>query len=299
MEQVFSWIINITMILILIFLVYLVMNYTEQYNRLKRRYDNLLRGRGNLNMEQLLSSHGEDIDKTTRDLLELREEFENLSQHLGVDQDSIEKNYNDILNRIDRDYQIQFNEIKKSNETGIQDVQGDLNLKIDNLEKDLEDINKRFRNEIFNLDTSTHSKIDEMNGDLNLRMDNFESDVNNRLDNNKELLNNNITNIREWVNLEIEKTNNNLDSKIKIMEDYMSFSIQKVALYRYDAFDSLSNKLSYSLVLLDEHNDGVILTSIFGRNGSSMYAKNVKAGKSETPLSPEEEKALQMAKEKR
>ncbi|MDO8470897.1 MAG: DUF4446 family protein, partial [bacterium] len=50
-----------------------------------------------------------------------------------------------------------------------------------------------------------------------------------------------------------------------------------------------------SVALLNEKNDGFVLTSHFGRDMQRLYAKTVKGGKSEHSLSAEELKAIELA----
>jgi Protein of unknown function (DUF4446) len=64
---------------------------------------------------------------------------------------------------------------------------------------------------------------------------------------------------------------------------------------RYDAFDDLSGRLSFSLALLDDHGNGVTLTSIASRSDTRLYAKSLTGGIGEHPLSPEEEQAVRAA----
>lgn len=68
--------------------------------------------------------------------------------------------------------------------------------------------------------------------------------------------------------------------------------LQTVKLERYDAFDAMGGEMSYSILLADENNDGVILTSIYGRDESRCYAKDLKNGKSKYVLADEEKKLL-------
>jgi len=72
-------------------------------------------------------------------------------------------------------------------------------------------------------------------------------------------------------------------------------SLRNVALVRYDAFDDLSGRASFSLALLDDAGDGVALTSIAGRSDSRTYAKGIVGGKCEQELSPEETQAVSAA----
>lgn len=72
-------------------------------------------------------------------------------------------------------------------------------------------------------------------------------------------------------------------------------SIRNVALLRYDAFEDVGGRLSFSCALLDDHGDGVVLTSINGRQETRVYAKQVTQGTSSHNLSLEEEEAIRRA----
>jgi hypothetical protein len=71
--------------------------------------------------------------------------------------------------------------------------------------------------------------------------------------------------------------------------------LRRVALVRYDAFDDLSGRLSFSLALMDEHGDGFTLTAIAGAAETRLYAKSLTHGVGEHPLSPEESSAVKAA----
>lgn len=69
--------------------------------------------------------------------------------------------------------------------------------------------------------------------------------------------------------------------------------VQKVSIVRYRAFEDVGSDLSFSIALLDENNDGVIITGIYGRNESTTYAKPIDRGISRYDLSQEEKHVLQ------
>jgi hypothetical protein len=71
--------------------------------------------------------------------------------------------------------------------------------------------------------------------------------------------------------------------------------LRRVALVRYDAFDDLSGRLSFSLALLDDNGNGVTLTSIASASDTRLYAKSLAGGVGEHALSPEEEQAVKAA----
>ncbi|WP_341924489.1 DUF4446 family protein [Nocardioides psychrotolerans] len=73
-------------------------------------------------------------------------------------------------------------------------------------------------------------------------------------------------------------------------------SLRHVAVVRYDAFGDMGGHLSWSLALLDDSGDGVVLSSIHGRSDARSYAKNIAGWRCEQPLSPEEDEAIANAK---
>jgi hypothetical protein len=69
-------------------------------------------------------------------------------------------------------------------------------------------------------------------------------------------------------------------------------ALRHLAVVRYDAFEEMGGRLSWSLALLDDGGDGVVLTSIRGRNEARTYAKSVTSWRSDQELSPEETEAI-------
>jgi hypothetical protein len=72
-------------------------------------------------------------------------------------------------------------------------------------------------------------------------------------------------------------------------------AIRHVAVMRYDAFPDMGGRLSYSVALLDDAGDGVVVTAIHGRSDTRSYATGVKAGASDHEMSPEELQAVSYA----
>ena len=89
----------------------------------------------------------------------------------------------------------------------------------------------------------------------------------------------------------IKRENERLDGLLQL-------AITRVGVVRFRAFDDMGSDLSYAVALLDSYNDGVILTSIFGREDSRSYVKPVEKGQSTYQLMPEEQQALDEAMRK-
>jgi hypothetical protein len=68
-----------------------------------------------------------------------------------------------------------------------------------------------------------------------------------------------------------------------------------VGLVRYDAFEDVGGRLSFSCAMLDDHGNGVVMTSINGRQDTRVYAKPIVDGHSQYNLSVEEEEAIRQA----
>ena len=90
----------------------------------------------------------------------------------------------------------------------------------------------------------------------------------------------------------IAQMNNKIDADYAEMKSLFTKSIQKVAVHRFCAFADMGGDLSYAVALLDNQNNGVIFSSIFGRQDSCTYVKPIENGVSKYPLTQEENKVL-------
>ena len=96
----------------------------------------------------------------------------------------------------------------------------------------------------------------------------------------------------------IEATDKRLDGVSSMIEQHHAlgrFSLQKFGIVRYNAFEEMGGNLSFSLALLDDHGDGVVVTSINGRTEARTYAKPVRSLDSSHNLSDEERQAIHAA----
>ncbi|MDE7318936.1 MAG: DUF4446 family protein [Lachnospiraceae bacterium] len=93
----------------------------------------------------------------------------------------------------------------------------------------------------------------------------------------------------------LEEADREKRKEINSLKILMQKSYQKAGLVKYDAFREMSGKLSYALALLDQNDNGVIITSMYSRDGCFSYAKEVIMGKSQINLSEEEQEALEKA----
>jgi Protein of unknown function (DUF4446) len=96
----------------------------------------------------------------------------------------------------------------------------------------------------------------------------------------------------------IDGVEQRIDSLVVTQEEQAAlnrFSVQRIGLVRYDAFEEMGGQLSFSAAFLDDHGDGLVITSINGRTETRSYAKEVKALSSSHNLSDEERQAIASA----
>lgn len=86
-----------------------------------------------------------------------------------------------------------------------------------------------------------------------------------------------------------------LEKSLSEIEGHLKDCIQHVGVVRYNPFEGTGSDLSYSIALLDDRKNGVVLTGLFGRSISTTYAKPILKGESKYPLSDEEKEAIERA----
>lgn len=103
-----------------------------------------------------------------------------------------------------------------------------------------------------------------------------------------------LINCIEKINM-LTKKNKETEYQLNTMKRNIYYCIQKVGILRYNAFDNVGSDLSYSVALLNNNDDGIVISSLYSRDSSSTYAKPISKGKSKYALSAEEMKAIDIA----
>ena len=91
-------------------------------------------------------------------------------------------------------------------------------------------------------------------------------------------------------------TSDQVTAEIEALQVSTASALRHLAVVRYDAFGDMGGHLSWSMALLDDGGDGVVVSSIHGRSDSRTYAKNVTSWSANQQLSPEEEEAIGFAR---
>lgn len=72
----------------------------------------------------------------------------------------------------------------------------------------------------------------------------------------------------------------------------------RVGVHRFNAFSDSGSDLSFSIAIVNEAEDGVVITGIHGREQTFLYAKPIDKGQSAYMLTPEEKTAISLAMQK-
>ena len=105
------------------------------------------------------------------------------------------------------------------------------------------------------------------------------------------------------VTLEQEITSGNsrqevLENELAALKHEFEFAVQKVGVVRFNPFGDGGGNFSFALALLDAQNNGVIITSMHGREQNRIYTKKFINGQSDSQLTDEELQAVAIANQK-
>lgn len=92
------------------------------------------------------------------------------------------------------------------------------------------------------------------------------------------------------------KKTDDLFEKTEKINQHSLKSLHKVGLLRFNPFREIGGDQSFSLALLDDENNGAIISSLYSREGVRIYCKSIQKGISiKHPLTEEEKRAIKIA----
>lgn len=94
---------------------------------------------------------------------------------------------------------------------------------------------------------------------------------------------------------QIKEANDKIEKQQKIILNKLRSCIQYMGIIRYNTFEDVGGDLSYAIALMDEEKNGVVLNSLYYREGCYTYGKPIIAGESKYQLSTEEQQAIDKA----
>jgi Protein of unknown function (DUF4446) len=90
-----------------------------------------------------------------------------------------------------------------------------------------------------------------------------------------------------------------LRKEVEALREDTDQALRHLAVVRYDAFRDMGGHLSWSMALVDNEGNGIVLTAIHGRSDTRTYAKNISGWSCDQQLSPEEKEAIGYARGRR
>ena len=93
----------------------------------------------------------------------------------------------------------------------------------------------------------------------------------------------------------LEKKIDDVFGEVEKLKQECAHSLQKTGIVRFNPFSDVGGDQSFSIALLDKQDSGVVITSLYTRDGNRVYAKPIQNGTSKYTLSKEEKEALSQA----
>jgi len=82
------------------------------------------------------------------------------------------------------------------------------------------------------------------------------------------------------------------EGRIEHIEQKLKNCLRKTKVVRFNPFKDAGGNQSFSMAWLDEEKNGIVLSSLYGREINRIYAKPIEKGKSQYQLSEEEKEAI-------
>ncbi len=105
-------------------------------------------------------------------------------------------------------------------------------------------------------------------------------------------------NLKEILNYfkNLKRNFEKLSQEVENLKKESKFSVQKVGIVRFNPFKEVGSDQSFSLALLDGNDSGIVITSLYSREGNRVYGKPIEKGSSKYLLSEEEKQAIARAR---
>jgi hypothetical protein len=94
----------------------------------------------------------------------------------------------------------------------------------------------------------------------------------------------------------LSKARENFEKELSVMNSKLKKSIRGLEVIRFNPFPDQGSNQSFAIGMLNEENDGLVISSLYSRDRMSVFAKPIKSGQSLYELSAEEKEALEKAK---
>jgi hypothetical protein len=95
----------------------------------------------------------------------------------------------------------------------------------------------------------------------------------------------------------VAERTDDINTRLGTVEKGLAGAVQRIGIVRFNPFNDTGGDQSFSIALLDARGDGLVLSSLFSRSDTRVFAKPIQAGGSKYTLSEEESRAIKVAAE--
>lgn len=95
----------------------------------------------------------------------------------------------------------------------------------------------------------------------------------------------------------LQKDQDKIIAQLQNLQHGLDFAIQKTGVVRFNSFSDQGGNLSFVVALLDNRDNGLLITNLHGREQNRIYTKVLEQGSSQIPLTQEEKSALSLAEQ--
>lgn len=86
-----------------------------------------------------------------------------------------------------------------------------------------------------------------------------------------------------------------MSERVSSCETKVNMTLSKIGIVNFNAFDDVHGNQSFAIAVLNQYNDGFVITSLYGSSSSNTYIRSIQGGKSTTTLIEEEKRAVEKA----
>ena len=97
---------------------------------------------------------------------------------------------------------------------------------------------------------------------------------------------------------ELDASRDEVEKYLETVEKRLRRSVQHVGIVRFNPFEDAGGDQSFAIAVLDESKNGLVISSLYGRGMSRIYAKPLEKAASRYQLSEEEKRAIAEALKK-
>lgn len=171
-----------------------------------------------------------------------------------------------------------------------------MNRKHQQLLDNIKSVDEKLMSNLNSTEVKLTSNLNSVESKLTSNINSVDSRISDNLNNIDNKYDNAVKNLFNKLDTDLKNTNAKFDNEVNKLDERLRLCIQKVGAVRYNPFDEVGGELCFAVAMLDHNNDGVVLNSVYTREGCYVYAKPIENCECEKyKLSSEEKEAIERA----